>query len=112
MTSDLDTLPEGLGDSGAEADQGGKWWPLVAVSIAIFMLLIDITVVNVALPSIQSQLGASFAQLQWVVDAYALTLAALQLTSGSLGDWMGRKRLFGFQRGVSVASRSQLGLPA
>lgn len=72
----------------------GKWWPLAAVCIAIFMLLIDITVVNVALPSIQSQLHASFSELQWVVDAYALTLAVFQLTSGSLGDRVGRKPVF------------------
>ncbi|MGH8918968.1 MAG: MFS transporter, partial [Actinomycetes bacterium] len=74
--------------------QRGKWWPLVAVSLAIFMLLIDITVVNVALPNIQSDLHASFADLEWVINAYALTLAALQLTSGSLGDRLGRRNLF------------------
>jgi EmrB/QacA subfamily drug resistance transporter len=73
---------------------GGKWWPLAAVCIAVFMLLIDITVVNVALPSIQRQLGASFSALQWVVDAYALTLSVFQLTAGSLGDRLGRKPVF------------------
>src|SRR5436305_549972 len=52
-----------------------KWWTLIAVSVATFMLLLDITVVNVALPSIRKGLGASFTDLQWVVDAYALTLA-------------------------------------
>jgi MFS family permease len=57
---------------------------LIAVSVATFMLLLDITVVNVALPSIRDDLGASFTDLQWVVDAYALTLAALVLTAGSL----------------------------
>ncbi|MGH9060937.1 MAG: DHA2 family efflux MFS transporter permease subunit, partial [Acidimicrobiales bacterium] len=76
------------------ASSAGKWWPLAAVSVAIFMLLIDITVVNVALPDIQSQLHASFANLEWVINAYALTLAAFQLTSGSLGDRLGRKWLF------------------
>ena len=59
-----------------------KWWTLIAVSVATFMLLLDITVVNVALPSIREDLGASFTDLQWVVDAYALTLAALVLTAG------------------------------
>jgi EmrB/QacA subfamily drug resistance transporter len=72
----------------------GKWWPLATVSLATFMLLLDITIVNVALPGIQAGLGATFGQLQWVIDAYALSLAALQLTSGSLGDRLGRKRLF------------------
>jgi MFS family permease len=52
-----------------------KWWTLIAVSTATLMLLLDITVVNVALPSIRKDLGASFTDLQWVVDAYALTLA-------------------------------------
>jgi EmrB/QacA subfamily drug resistance transporter len=58
------------------------------------MLLLDITIVNVALPSIQRALHASFQDLQWVVDAYALTLAALLLTAGSLADLLGRKRVF------------------
>ena len=71
-----------------------KWWTLIAVSVATFMLLLDITVVNVALPSIRKSLGASFTDLQWVVDAYALSLAALVLTAGSLADRLGRRRLF------------------
>jgi EmrB/QacA subfamily drug resistance transporter len=71
-----------------------KWWTLVAVCVAIFMLLLDITVVNVALPDIQRSLHSSFSDLQWVVNAYALTLAALLLTSGSVADLIGRKRVF------------------
>jgi EmrB/QacA subfamily drug resistance transporter len=71
-----------------------KWWTLIAVSVATFMLLLDITVVNVALPAIREDLGAGFTDLQWVVDAYALTLAALVLTAGSLADRLGRRRLF------------------
>jgi EmrB/QacA subfamily drug resistance transporter len=71
-----------------------KWWTLLAVSVATFMLLLDITVVNVALPSIRQDLDASFTDLQWVVDAYALTLAALVLAAGSLADRLGRRRLF------------------
>ena len=59
-----------------------KWWTLLAVSVATFMLLLDITVVNMALPSIEDDLGASFTDLQWVIDAYALSLAALVLHSG------------------------------
>src|SRR4051794_24993544 len=83
-----------------------KWWTLIAVSVATFMLLLDITVVNVALPSIRRDLGASFTDLQWVVDAYALTLAALVLTAGSLADRLGRKRLFG--AGLAIFSLSSL----
>ncbi len=71
-----------------------KWWTLIAVCTAVFMLLIDITIVNVALPDIQRAFHASLADLQWVIDAYALTLAALLLTAGSIGDLYGRKLLF------------------
>src|SRR5215211_3281181 len=71
-----------------------KWWTLLAVSVATFMLLLDITVVNTALPSIQKDLGASFTDLQWVIDAYALSLAALVLSAGSLADRVGRRRVF------------------
>jgi EmrB/QacA subfamily drug resistance transporter len=71
-----------------------KWWTLVAVCVGTFMLLLDVTIVNVALPAIQQSLGASFSDLQWVVDAYALSLAALLLTTGSLADLYGRRLLF------------------
>ena len=71
-----------------------KWWALLAVCVATFMLLLDITIVNVALPAIQRSLKASFSDLQWVVDAYALGLATCVLTAGSLADLFGRKRLF------------------
>jgi EmrB/QacA subfamily drug resistance transporter len=71
-----------------------KWWTLIAVSVAIFMLLLDITVVNVALPDIQRSLHSSFSDLQWVVNAYALTLAAFLLTAGSLADLFGRRLIF------------------
>jgi EmrB/QacA subfamily drug resistance transporter len=82
-----------------------KWWTLIAVSVATFMLLLDITVVNVALPQIRDDLGGSFSDLQWVVDAYALTLAALVLTAGSLADRLGRRRLFVWGLGIfSTAS--------
>jgi EmrB/QacA subfamily drug resistance transporter len=75
-------------------DPRRKWWTLGAVAIGVFMLLLDITVVNVALPAIQKDLGASFSDLQWVIDAYALTLAALLLVSGSFADLIGRRRVF------------------
>jgi EmrB/QacA subfamily drug resistance transporter len=71
-----------------------KWWTLIAVSVAIFMLLLDITVVNVALPDIQRSLHSSFQDLQWVVDAYSLTLAAFLLAAGSLADLFGRRLVF------------------
>src|SRR3954452_12346155 len=71
-----------------------KWWTLVAVAAGTFMLLLDVTIVNVALPDIAKDLKASLTDLQWVIDAYALTLAALLLTAGSLADRFGRRRLF------------------
>jgi EmrB/QacA subfamily drug resistance transporter len=82
-----------------------KWWTLGAVSVATFMLLLDITVVNTALPAIQRDLGASFTDLQWVIDAYTLSLAALVLTAGSLADRLGRRRVFAVGLAVfSIAS--------
>jgi EmrB/QacA subfamily drug resistance transporter len=71
-----------------------KWWTLGAVCVATFMLLVDITIVNVALPDIARDLGSSFTDLQWVIDAYALSLASLLLTAGSLADLLGRRRIF------------------
>jgi len=71
-----------------------KWRALIVVCVAIFMLLLDITVVNVALPDIQKELHTSFSELQWVVDAYALMLATTMLNAGTLGDLLGRKRVF------------------
>src|SRR2546423_7966614 len=71
-----------------------KWRTLIIVCVGIFMLLLDITVVNVALPDIQRELHTSFTDLQWVVDAYALMLASCTLNAGALGDMLGRKRVF------------------
>ena len=82
-----------------------KWWTLGVVAVATFMLLLDITVVNTALPAIREDLDASFTDLQWVVDAYTLTLAAVVLTAGSLADRLGRRRIFAIGLGIfSVAS--------
>src|SRR3954452_17349175 len=71
-----------------------KWLPLVAICTGPFMLLIDVTIVNVALPDMATDLGTTFGQLQWVVDVYALALAALVLGAGSLADLYGRRRLY------------------
>ena len=69
-------------------------WTLVLVCTAVFMLLLDVTVVSVALPSIQRELHASLPDLQWVSAAYALVLAVLLLPAATLGDRLGRRRLF------------------
>jgi MFS family permease len=84
-----------------------KWWTLLVACVATFMLLLDVTVVNVALPDIRHELGGTFTDMQWVVDAYALGLATVLLASGSLGDLLGRRLIFAFGIGLfSLASLS------
>lgn len=82
-----------------------KWWPLIAVCFGAFMLLVDVTIVVVALPSMGTDLGTDFTGLQWVMDAYALALAALLLAIGTLSDRWGLRRtyLFGLA-GFAAAS--------
>ncbi len=71
-----------------------KWWTLLVVCVATFMLLLDITIVNVALPKMASDLHASFSDIQWVIDAYSLMLASVLLTTGTLADLLGRRLVF------------------
>jgi EmrB/QacA subfamily drug resistance transporter len=87
-----------------------KWWTLIAVSVATLMLLLDITVVNTALPSIAKDLHASFDDLQWVIDAYTLALAAIVLTAGSLADRLGRRAVFSAGLAIFVVSSLAAGL--
>ncbi len=87
-----------------------KWWTLIAVCTATFMLLLDITVVNVALPSIQQSLQSSFSDLQWVVDAYSLSLAVFLLTAGVVGDLRGRREVFAIGLGIFTLSSLVCGL--
>src|SRR3954454_19036110 len=89
-----------------EGVAGRGRWTLVAVCATTFMLLVDLTIVNVALPSIQRELDASLTGLQWVVDAYAITLAALILTAGALADRYGRRLIFAV--GVALFSVASL----
>ncbi|HEV2461643.1 MAG TPA: MFS transporter [Ktedonobacterales bacterium] len=84
--------PQG-GPSPAKPDPR-RWWALAATSFGLFMALLDVTIVNVALPTIGDDVKASFSDLQWVINAYALSLAVLLVTAGRLGDIFGRKRLF------------------
>ncbi|MFE7780546.1 MFS transporter [Streptomyces nigrescens] len=72
----------------------GKWWPLVAIALGNFLLLVDVTIVNTALPRIADGLGATLTSLQWVLDIYALALAALLMVAGSAADLFGRRRLY------------------
>jgi EmrB/QacA subfamily drug resistance transporter len=81
-------------------------WPLVAVCLGTFMLLVDISIVYVALPQIAGSLNATFSDLQWAIDAYALALAALLLNAGSLGDLFGHRRIY--IAGLSLFSLASL----
>jgi EmrB/QacA subfamily drug resistance transporter len=76
------------------AQENRKWWTLAAVAIGLFMIMLDNTVVNVALPSIQNDLHISTSELEWVVNAYALTFGVLLLTGGKLADLLGRRSIF------------------
>ncbi|MEY9844535.1 EmrB/QacA subfamily drug resistance transporter [Streptacidiphilus sp. BW17] len=87
-----------------------KWWTLLAVCVGTFMLLLDVTIVVVALPDIQRALHAGFSDVQWVVDAYALALASFLLTSGVLADRYGRRRLFGIGLVIFTAGSLLCGL--
>src|SRR6059036_858536 len=78
----------------AETGDGRKWWVLVAMVFGLFMPMLDNLVVNVALPTIQTKLGAGVSGLQWIIDAYTLTFASFMMTGGALGDLYGRKRFF------------------
>jgi EmrB/QacA subfamily drug resistance transporter len=74
--------------------QNRRWWTLGAVAFGLFMIMLDNTVVNVALPSIQRDLGVGLSELEWIVTGYALSFAALMLTGGKLADLLGRRMIF------------------
>jgi EmrB/QacA subfamily drug resistance transporter len=80
--------------AGIFAEENRKWFTLAAVSFGLFMIMLDNTVVNVALPSIQNDLDADLSELQWIVTGYALTFAALMLVGGKLADAYGRRKIF------------------
>ncbi|WP_232109906.1 MFS transporter [Streptomyces buecherae] len=92
--------------AGTEVGARGKWWPLVAITLGNFMLIMDVTIVNTALPEIARDLDASFTSLQWVMDIYALALAALLMAAGSAADLFGRRRLY--LLGLAVFALSSL----
>jgi EmrB/QacA subfamily drug resistance transporter len=83
-----------------------KWLPLVAICLGAFILLVDVTIVNVALPTMADDLHASFASLQWVIDIYALALAALLMVTGSMADLVGHRRIY--VAGLSVFALASL----
>src|SRR3954468_6742561 len=81
-----------------------KWWTLAAVSFGLFMIMLDNTVVNVALPSMQEDLGLGISELEWVVTGYALTFGAVMLTGGKLADRYGRRLMFVIGLAIFTAS--------
>jgi EmrB/QacA subfamily drug resistance transporter len=87
-----------------------RWWTLGAMCFALFMVMLDNTVVNVALPSIQRDLGASISGLEWTVNAYTLSFAVLLVTGGRLGDLFGRRRMFLFGVITFAVSSAFIGL--
>ncbi len=89
-----------------------KWWPLITVCLGTFMLLVDVTIVNVALPDMAQDLGTSFSSLQWVIDAYALALAALLMGIGSLADIQGHRRVYIAGLALFAVSSMACGLAA
>ena len=70
-----------------------RWWTLLVLSVSLLILIVDDTIVNVAIPTLQRELGATASALQWIVASYILVFAGLLLTMGSLGDRFGRKRM-------------------
>src|SRR5215470_17377685 len=92
------------------AEENRKWITLAAVSFGLFMIMLDNTVVNVALPTMQRDLHVSVSQLEWVVIAYALTFASLLITGGKLADLYGRRRIFVFGLAIFTASSLACGL--
>jgi EmrB/QacA subfamily drug resistance transporter len=92
------------------ADENRKWLTLAAVSFGLFMIMLDNTIVNVALPSIQSSLGLKVSELEWVVTGYALTFGALMLTGGKLADLFGRRLVFVVGLAIFTASSLACGL--
>src|SRR5882672_10919903 len=93
----------------ALTDENRRWWTLGAMCFALFMIMLDNTVVNVALPSIQRDLGASISGLEWTVNAYTLVFAVLLVTGGRLGDIFGRRRMFLFGVVIFAASSAFIG---
>ena len=94
----------------ALTEDNRRWWTLAAMCFALFMVMLDNTVVNVALPSIQRDLHASISGLEWTVNAYTLTFGMLIVTGGRLGDLFGRRRMFLFGVVVFALSSAAIGL--
>jgi len=87
-----------------------SWLPLLAVSLGYFMVILDATAVNLALPALRQDLGGGITGLQWVVDGYTLLFAALLLSAGALSDRVGARRAFGAGIGLFALASAGCGL--
>ena len=83
-----------------------RWWILAVLCLSVLLVVVDNTIVNVALPTISRDLNASITDLQWVVDAYTLAFAGLLLIGGNLGDRLGRRRVL--QAGLALLNRKSV----
>src|ERR671936_162068 len=92
------------------APENMKWWTLGAVAFGLFMIMLDNTIVNVALPSIQRDMGIGISELEWVVNGYALTFAVLMLTGGKPADMLGRRLIFIVGLAIFTSSSLACGL--
>src|SRR5205809_6496223 len=92
------------------AQENRKWWTLAAVSVGLFMIMLDNTIVNVALPTIERSLHLQVSELEWIVTGYALTFGALLLTGGKLADLFGRRLVFVVGLVIFTASSLACGL--
>jgi EmrB/QacA subfamily drug resistance transporter len=91
-------------------EENRKWWTLAAVSFGLFMIMLDNTIVTVALPTIEKDLGITLSELEWIVTAYALTFAVFMLTGGKLADMFGRRLLFNVGLAIFTAASLACGL--
>ena len=83
-----------------------RWWILLVIALSVLVVVLDSTIVNIALPTLQTELGATFAELQWIVNVYIMVFAALMLTTGALGDRIGRKKIL--QAGILLFGTASL----
>src|SRR5512136_1656484 len=83
-----------------------RWWTLVTIAVSVLVVILDASIVNIALPTLQRELNATMSDLQWIVTAYTMVFAGLMLTTGSLGDRLGRARML--QAGIVVFAAGSL----
>jgi len=94
----------GLSAQSVQSNERRKWWVLAVISLALFMILLDVTIVNIALPSMMNGFQVSLSSIEWVMNVYVLVFASLLLILGKLGDLFCRKRLFITGLGIFIVA--------